>query len=175
MPLRLVLLSLWLHSTLAAAPAPLQFNRDIRPILSEKCFQCHGPDPKKRDSGLRLDVGEEAIKERKGIRAIVPGQPDSSEVILRVTSHDDDELMPPAKAKMAALTSEEIATLRRWISEGAYEKHWAFNSSNRPKPLTSTISSPKAWPSAGSPSSPKPTPPPSSAASRSTSRVFRHA
>jgi len=106
------------HDASAAPPAALQFKRDIRPILSEKCFQCHGPDPKKRDSGLRLDIAEEAIKDRKGIRAIVPGQPDASEVILRVTHHDDD-VMPPATAKIGTLTSEELATLRRWISEGA--------------------------------------------------------
>jgi hypothetical protein len=114
----------------AAAPgAPLKFNRDIRPILSEKCFFCHGPDPKKRDSGLRLDIREEALKERDGIRALVPGQPEASEVIARITSEDKDDQMPPPKAKLGRLSKEEAATLRQWIAEGAtYEKHWAFNS-----------------------------------------------
>ena len=118
----------------AAGPTPLQFNRDIRPILSENCFQCHGPDPKKRDSGLRLDVFDAATADRKGVRAIVPGQPDASEVMLRVTSDDPDEVMPPPSAKIGTLSPEEIATLRRWIAEGApYEKHWAFNSLQPPK------------------------------------------
>ncbi|RFC49136.1 MAG: Protein of unknown function DUF1553/DUF1549/Planctomycete cytC [Verrucomicrobia bacterium] len=118
----------------AAGPGPLQFNRDIRPIISEKCFQCHGPDPKKRDSGLRLDMGEAATADRKGVRAIVPGNPTSSEIIARVTSDDPDEVMPPPSAKIGTLSPQEVATLSRWISEGApYEKHWAFNSLEPPK------------------------------------------
>ncbi|MBU6302364.1 MAG: DUF1553 domain-containing protein [Verrucomicrobia bacterium] len=117
----------------AADPAPLQFNRDIRPILSEKCFQCHGPDPKKRDSGLRLDEGAAATADRKGIRAIAPGNPGASELLARVTSNDPDEVMPPPSAKIGSLSAGEIATLRRWIEQGApYEKHWAFNSLKPP-------------------------------------------
>ncbi len=109
------------------AEAALSFNRDIRPILSDKCFHCHGPDEKKRDSGLRLDVRAEAIAERDGVRAIVPGKPDESDLVARIASHDRDETMPPPKAKLAALTPAEIATIRRWIAEGAtYEPHWAF-------------------------------------------------
>ena len=84
------------------AAEKLRFNRDIRPILSDKCFHCHGPDPKKRDSGLRLDVREEAIKERDGIRAIVPGKPDESDMLVRIASHDKDEMMPPPKSKLGA-------------------------------------------------------------------------
>jgi hypothetical protein len=111
----------------------LQFNRDIRPILSEKCFQCHGPDPKKRDSGLRLDEGAAATADRKGIRAIAPGNPGASELLARVTSNDPDEVMPPPSAKIGSLSAGEIATLRRWIEQGApYEKHWAFNSLKPP-------------------------------------------
>ena len=67
-----------------AVEKALTFNRDIRPILSDKCFHCHGPDPQKRDSGLRLDIRDEAIKERDGIRAIVPGKPDESDLMLRI-------------------------------------------------------------------------------------------
>ncbi len=105
----------------------LGYNRDIRPILSDKCFHCHGPDKNKRDSGLRLDVREEALALRDGIRAIVPGKPDESEIIARISTTDADEHMPPAKAKLESLTPAEIAMLRRWIAEGAeYEKHWAF-------------------------------------------------
>ena len=105
----------------------LRFNRDIRPILSDKCFHCHGPDPKKRDSGLRLDIREDAIKKHDGIHAIVPGKPDESEMLVRVASADRDEIMPPPKAKLDRLTPAEMATLKQWISEGAeYEPHWSF-------------------------------------------------
>ncbi|MGB8170798.1 MAG: DUF1553 domain-containing protein [Chthoniobacteraceae bacterium] len=124
-----VLAALLLLSAAAAPAAPLKFNRDIRPILSDKCFFCHGPDPKKRDSGLRLDVREEAVKLRDGIYPIVPGKPEESDLIVRVCSGDKDEQMPPPKSKLTPLTKAEIATLRQWIAEGAtYEKHWAFNS-----------------------------------------------
>ncbi len=120
---------LLLLSAAASTAAPLKFNRDIRPILSDKCFHCHGPDPKKRDSGLRLDIREEAIKERDGIRAIVPGQPEESDMLIRLLSHDKDEMMPPPKSKLGQLSAAEAATIRQWIVEGAeYEKHWAFNS-----------------------------------------------
>jgi hypothetical protein len=107
--------------------APLKFNRDIRPILSDKCFFCHGPDPKKRDSGLRLDIRDEAVKKRDDIFPIVAGKPETSEVIARVTSNDPDDQMPPPKSKLGKLTAQEVDTLRRWISEGAkYEPHWSF-------------------------------------------------
>ena len=111
----------------AGAADKLSFNRDIRPILSDKCFHCHGPDENKRDSGLRLDIREEALKERDGIRAIVPGKPDESDVVIRITSNDRDEMMPKPKAKLGALTPAEIEAIKRWIAEGAeYEPHWSF-------------------------------------------------
>ena len=122
-----LLLALLAISLPLRAAEKLRFNRDIRPILSEKCFQCHGPDPRKRDSGMRLDVREDAIKEREGIRAIVPGKPDESDLLVRVASTDRDEVMPPPKAKLGALTPAEVATLKQWIAQGAeYEAHWAF-------------------------------------------------
>jgi hypothetical protein len=106
---------------------PLKFNRDIRPILSDKCFHCHGPDKNKRDSGLRLDVREDAISLRDGIRAIVPGKPEESEIIARITTTDADDHMPPAKSKLDHLTPAEVGMVRRWVAEGAeYEPHWAF-------------------------------------------------
>ena len=105
------------------AAEPLHFNRDIRPILSDKCFFCHGPDPKKREAKLRLDIRDVAVK--KG--AIEPGKPDESEMIARIQSTDEKEHMPPAKSKLTPLTPEEIATLKRWVAEGAeYEPHWSF-------------------------------------------------
>jgi len=110
-----------------ASPAKLGYNRDIRPILSTNCFFCHGPDEKKREAGRRLDVREGALKEIDGVRAIVPGQPEQSELLKRVQTHDKDDLMPPPKSKRAPLTAEQVATLRKWIEQGAeYEGHWAF-------------------------------------------------
>ena len=108
--------------SLAADEKP-QFNRDIRPILSDKCFHCHGPDPAKRGGDLRLDVREAAIE----AGAIVPGKPEKSLVMEHITSTDRDEVMPPPKSKLDLLTPAEIETLRRWIASGAeYESHWAF-------------------------------------------------
>ncbi len=113
---------------LRAGEEKLSFNRDIRPILSDKCFRCHGPDKNKRDSGLRLDIREEAVSERDGVRAIVPGKPEASDAVVRMLSRDKDEVMPPPKAKLPAITPAEAALIQRWIAEGAaYEKHWAFN------------------------------------------------
>lgn len=103
------------------------FNRDIRPILSDKCFNCHGPDEKNRKGGLRLDVREAAIKGGKsGEAALVAGKPDDSEVIRRITTDDADDLMPPKKSHKT-ISKAEVDLLRRWIAGGAgYEGHWAF-------------------------------------------------
>ena len=99
------------------------FNRDVRPILSDKCFFCHGPDSAKREAELRLDDRDVAVASG----AIVPDRPDESEMLRRILSHDLKEQMPPATAKLPKLTEAEIATLRRWIEQGAeYEGHWAF-------------------------------------------------
>ena len=109
--------------TPARAAEPVRYNRDIRPILSDKCFHCHGFDPQKRESGLRLDTREGALKKN----AIVPGKPTQSEILKRVTTKDANDHMPPAKSKLASLTTAEVELLRRWIAEGAnYEAHWAF-------------------------------------------------
>ena len=123
----LALLAALAIPTAAHGAEKLHYNRDIRPILSDKCFHCHGPDKNKRDSGLRLDVREDALALRDGIHAIVPGKPGESELIARITTTDADDHMPPAKSKLEALTPAEIEMLRRWIAEGAeYEAHWAF-------------------------------------------------
>lgn len=104
------------------AAGKLKFNRDIRPILSDKCFFCHGPDSKKREAKLRLDERESAV----GKKAIIPGKPDESEMIKRILATDDDH-MPPAASKLSDFTPAEVAVLKQWISEGAeYEAHWAF-------------------------------------------------
>jgi hypothetical protein len=97
----------------------IEFNRDIRPILSKNCYACHGPDAKSRATKMRLDQRESAIaKNKKGTSPIVPGKPNESELIRRVSSHDETEQMPP-KETGNQLTKEQIATLSRWIAEGA--------------------------------------------------------
>src|SRR5206468_979604 len=102
----------------AADPGKLQYNRDIRPILAENCFACHGPDGNKRKAKLRLDTHEGMLADLEGKRPIVPGKPDASEVIKRITSTDEEEHMPPPKSGKK-LRPEQIAILRRWIEEGA--------------------------------------------------------
>lgn len=117
----------WFEAPRTAAAQDVQFNRDIRPLLSDRCFFCHGPDERNRKAGLRLDTFEGATKDRGGYRAITPGKPDESELLRRVTSHEAAEMMPPASAKKAPITAEEAALLRRWIEQGAkYQGHWAF-------------------------------------------------
>jgi len=109
------------------------YNRDIRPLLSDRCFQCHGPDDKERKAGLHLDTFEGATEERDGVRAIVPGDPEASELLARVRSHDPDERMPPPELNKPGFTADEIATLTAWIKDGAeYQPHWAFLPPERP-------------------------------------------
>ncbi|HWA99197.1 MAG TPA: PSD1 and planctomycete cytochrome C domain-containing protein [Pirellulales bacterium] len=110
----------------ALAERLLDFNRDIRPILSENCFACHGFDEKSREADLRLDQPDSAMADRDGTRAIIPANAAESQVWLRITSTDPDEQMPPPKSNLK-LTDEEKAKLRRWIDEGAkYATHWSF-------------------------------------------------
>lgn len=132
MMLRASLIAFFASVVPAFAATPLEFNRDIRPILSENCFQCHGQDPAHREADLRLDVFESAIEERNGFRAIVPGNPDESEIILRIISDDEEEVMPPKKSHKT-ITPSQVALLRQWINEGAkYEQHWAFVTPKKP-------------------------------------------
>ena len=123
---------------LAAAPlhaeAPISFNRQIRPILAENCFACHGFDPKHREAGLRLDTFEGATEEHKGVRAVVPGQAEKSELLKRINTSDPDEVMPPPKAHKTPLTASQKDVLKQWIEQGAkYEAHWAFIAPVRPQ------------------------------------------
>ena len=111
---------------LDAAEDPPDFNREIRPILAENCFHCHGPDKKSRKGGLRLDTLEGARGGGEFAEAVVPGKPERSELITRIYSDDPDELMPPPDSKRT-LTSKEKELLRKWIVSGAnYEEHWAW-------------------------------------------------
>ncbi len=124
-----------LTSCLGASAQPaLEFNRDLRPILSDKCFLCHGPDKNMRKAGLRLDVREEALADRKGVRAIVPGDPTASALVARITSHDPNTFMPPAESERT-LSEEQKQTLVRWVQEGAeYQPHWSYIVPTRPTP-----------------------------------------
>ena len=106
--------------------ADVEFNRDIRPILSDRCYQCHGPDGAKRKANLRLDQESSAKSDRDGRRAIAPGDLDASELYRRITAEDDSERMPPVKSGKT-LSAAEIERIGRWITEGAkWQPHWAF-------------------------------------------------
>lgn len=111
----------------SGALAAVRFNEEIRPVLSDKCFACHGRDEEAREAKLRLDTPEGAFRQkRRGRPAIVPGQPMESEAWLRIISSDEDEVMPPPEAHKS-LTPDEKALIKQWIEEGApYQKHWAF-------------------------------------------------
>ncbi|MGN6490651.1 MAG: PSD1 and planctomycete cytochrome C domain-containing protein [Agriterribacter sp.] len=110
-------------------PDRVSYNFDIRPILSDKCLACHGPDANKREAGLRLDVEESAfaaLKENPKAHALVAGKPEFSQAYLRITTKDSSLLMPPPKSNLK-LSAREIALIEKWIQQGAkYEKHWAF-------------------------------------------------
>ena len=111
----------------ATGAGPVDFNRDVRPILSDRCYACHGPDATSLKGGLRLDLREQATAPAEsGATAIVPGQPDDSEMVRRLAPADPDDLMPPADSHKS-VSPKEQAVLRRWIAEGAvYKDHWAF-------------------------------------------------
>lgn len=127
----------------AAAPAThaffggqdrISFNKDIRPIFSENCFACHGPDESKVKAGLRLDKRELALRlNKKGVAAIKPGAPEESELFRRLLTHDPDDRMPPAETGKA-VTPAQVELMRRWIAQGAqWEAHWAYE---KPSPTT---------------------------------------
>ncbi|MBO0723775.1 MAG: DUF1549 domain-containing protein, partial [Blastocatellia bacterium] len=115
------------------AEGEISFNRDIRPIFSDTCFRCHGPDKNARQAGLRLDIRDEATRKTKsGIVPIVPGNPDESEIVHRIFANDEAEMMPPKWAHKE-LTAKQKELIKRWVAEGAkYEGHWAYQPIKRP-------------------------------------------
>ncbi len=119
----------------AATAAGPDFNRDVRPILSNRCFKCHGPDEANQEAGLRLDLREAAIQELdSGERAIVPGHADASELVARIMSDDPDLVMPPPHTKVS-LSADEKRMLAAWVEAGAeYAPHWAFLPPVKPEP-----------------------------------------
>src|SRR5688500_9207474 len=104
----------------------IDYSRDVLPILSAKCYHCHGPDEEARQMELRLDQKADAFRVREGVAVIVPGKPAESELVRRVTSKDPDEVMPPSE-DIRKLSAREVETLKRWVEQGAtWGKHWSF-------------------------------------------------
>ncbi|HEY2583420.1 MAG TPA: PSD1 and planctomycete cytochrome C domain-containing protein [Mucilaginibacter sp.] len=118
-------------------PDTVSYNFNIRPILSDKCYKCHGPDASKRQAGLRLDKPEiafKALKDNPNAHVLVAGSPEMSELFRRISTKDTSEMMPPANSNLKRLTPHEVSLIEKWIKQGAkFEKHWAFVS-------------PKSWP-----------------------------
>jgi hypothetical protein len=136
LPYRVLLLVCLMNGLAASssqAAPPVEYNRDVRPILSDKCFLCHGPDKNTRKAGLRLDSRDSGITGGKsGKAALVPGKPSESELVRRILTHDDDDLMPPAEHHKP-LTDREKDVLQRWVEQGAaYQAHWAYTPLVRP-------------------------------------------
>ncbi|MEW4531415.1 PSD1 and planctomycete cytochrome C domain-containing protein [Maioricimonas sp. JC845] len=132
--LRFVSLCVALLSVVGTARAQVSFNSDVRPLLSDRCFHCHGPDEETRATELRLDQRESITGDLGGYRAVVPGDPAASELIKRITSDDPDLQMPPPDSKRS-LSDAEIETLRQWVRQGAdWEEHWSFVPPERPVP-----------------------------------------
>ncbi|MEE3373105.1 MAG: PSD1 and planctomycete cytochrome C domain-containing protein [Planctomycetota bacterium] len=132
---RLVILLVSFYAVELRAGTPqVDFGRDVLPILSDRCFQCHGPDATKRVSELRLDRRESATTAEQGDAAVVPGDTAASQLIRRITSEDPDIQMPPPGTQRQALTGEQVALLVRWVQEGApWGRHWAFEPPRRPE------------------------------------------
>jgi hypothetical protein len=115
-----------------AADAPVRFNRDIRPIFSDNCYACHGPDKDKRKAHLRLDTRDGLFTAIESTYPIVPGNLEKSEVFRRITTHDPDDVMPKSKTSKK-LSSQQIDLIKRWIEQGAkWEGHWAYTPPARP-------------------------------------------
>ena len=126
--------------------ADIDFNRDVRPILSENCFACHGPDGDHREADLRFDEESSAKQDLGGYRAVTAGNVEASELMVRIASPDDDLRMPPPEFGKT-LTAQQIQVLRRWIEEGAnWSQHWAYvDPVKRPTPAVGGSTWPQNW------------------------------
>ena len=130
-----IVLVTFLTSVSATEEGLVTFNRDVRPILAEHCWQCHGPDEQARQSGLRLDIRDQALQPAdSGVAAVVPNDSHRSELVRRIVADDSDIRMPPAEFNKP-LSSTQIVTLKQWIAQGAtYERHWAYQPLTKPLP-----------------------------------------
>jgi hypothetical protein len=123
----LLIFGVLIGSAVSGASAEVSFQRDIRPLLSDRCFKCHGFDDATREADLGLHLFDEATRDLGGYQAVKPGNASASELIARLISDDADEVMPPPKSNKPRFTEAEVALMKRWIDEGAkYEQHWAF-------------------------------------------------
>ena len=130
--IRALILALSASPGKAVEKPRVDYGRDVRPILSENCFHCHGQDSKKRMAGLRLDSAEGALALRGGRAALVPGKPEASGIYQRITAEHTARKMPPVSSNRS-LTEEQIAILKQWIEDGGeYSRHWAFTAPSRP-------------------------------------------
>ncbi len=121
-------------ATGGSVPERVEFNRHVRPILSEYCFACHGPDKNTRKAGRRLDNREGALADNDGIRAVVPGDPEASELVARILTSDPDDLMPPPDLHKP-LSETDRAILHRWVAQGGeYEPHWSYSAPRKSTP-----------------------------------------
>jgi hypothetical protein len=128
-----VLVGTNLSAAAEVGQAPVNFSREVLPILSDRCFHCHGPDPGQRKADLRLDLESEATRELDGVRPIKPHDATRSEVWQRLITQDEDEMMPPPDSHRKPLSDVERELIRRWIDEGAvWGKHWSFEKPVRP-------------------------------------------
>src|SRR5574341_225011 len=133
LPLLAGLLPAWLCGQVSPPAKPVDFDREIRPILSDKCFTCHGPDEKQRQVGMRLDTREGAFADRGGYQVIVPGNASKSRMYQRI-SHERKAMRMPPPTSGLALTDQQIELIRRWIDQGAkWEEHWAFVAPKGPR------------------------------------------
>lgn len=138
--MRPFLLTLLVCPTVAAAEGAVDYVQDIKPILSNSCYTCHGPDEETREADLRFDARDSAVSS-----AIVPGDAAASEMIARITSNDPEVHMPPPESPRAKLTSDQIHLLRRWIDQGAnYQRHWAYDPPKRP-PVPEVQAENRSW------------------------------
>ena len=129
------LLLLLVPAVATCVAEPVDFNRDVQPILSENCYHCHGPDGGARKADLRLDKKEGAYRTKDDITPVKPGDSANSDVIVRVLSTDKDEVMPPPKSNRK-LTDAQKQLLKRWVDEGAkWGEHWAFVAPKRAEPI----------------------------------------
>lgn len=126
--------ALLIASTSSAHAKEVRFGRDVLPILSDRCFHCHGPDPSHREADLRLDIEEDAFADRGGYAAIVAGDPEASEAFQRIVTDEEGMVMPPVDSHRKPLSEKEAAVIKEWIESGAeWGKHWAFEKPVRPE------------------------------------------